>query len=912
MEKVSWTAFLSESYDLLWKLFIRPPRSEYLISDLGPSKFRIHSRIYCREDFHLTNGRGMRLACSIFGSYPNKQPMASTPCVIYLHGNCSSRAEALDVLQVVLEKNFRLCCMDLSGSGQSEGEFISLGHFEQLDLQVLIQHLRNLGARLLGLWGRSMGAVTAILRAAEDSGISALVLDSPFSNLPMVAQELVQSQVGLPDFLVSLALSRVRTEIQERAHFDIQELLPIRSAPRARSPALFAVADDDDFVLPHHTHDLHAVWGTEAKLVTFQGGHNGPRPKWYLEQAADFLEMRLVDTLPTAPSPGPVFKRLPPKEEPLLARDAEPEEPPPPPPPPARREGGMAEALTAQLMEMGFSQDIAQEAAKRFPSGTEDAMEWALEESTRKAKESAQAIAGLTSIDRLPCHDEWGKCESFATYIVAKEVVARDVGAKARTAAGDAGIGGQATVRRMVDAPVGVAGLHGLLCFTSLADGDKFETPPLLLLPISFLEAVRSIIDLGLGELRTPGFSVAGSACRDQISRNAGSGLAARFIDFTENYPITPEVLELLHRSSLWLVLLRRIGCKQSLHLRQARHPKVILLFNGCPYFLVQGEADEANKRGAADILHARDHEAADGDPQNRQPGSHEMPSKPSGELVDLSALRESMVETGRHRGLANSRVHFGDGDQCGGSTGTSFLQVPVPAPRGNLVRHGDDVHQRGPHRPVVHCYLYDKNAVFMDRLADKHGKLEEGEEAGEVLAMPTSRSWAPWANDMIQGGYDEQEARGDDDRSTLDLAVIREFSAAVKGVHMEPMLSLLSSNKYQLQEEQEVLEALGLLTRRLAEPKRPRPLMRAETAAEVSPQVEAASAAAGRALESKLAKLAVLSELTGRRPASDGYPGDTELVAQLLGLGFSSDRVRAATERCSTVRGPRNRFLNG
>ena len=69
---VSWRAFLSESYDLLWKLFIRPPRpalgtgwhwyslkaqddltefqrSEYLISDLGPSKFRIHSRIYCRE-----------------------------------------------------------------------------------------------------------------------------------------------------------------------------------------------------------------------------------------------------------------------------------------------------------------------------------------------------------------------------------------------------------------------------------------------------------------------------------------------------------------------------------------------------------------------------------------------------------------------------------------------------------------------------------------------------------------------------------------------------------------------------------------------------------------------------------------------------------------------------------------------
>ena len=27
----------------------------------------------------------------------------------------------------------------------------------------------------------------------------------------------------------------------------------------------FARVPWQDFVLPHHTHDLHAVWGTEAK-----------------------------------------------------------------------------------------------------------------------------------------------------------------------------------------------------------------------------------------------------------------------------------------------------------------------------------------------------------------------------------------------------------------------------------------------------------------------------------------------------------------------------------------------------------------------------------------------------------------------------------------------------------------------
>ena len=65
-----------------------------------------------------------------------------------------------------------------------------------------------------------------------------------------------------------------------------------------------------------------------------------------------------------------------------------------------------------------------------------------------------------------------------------------------------AGIGGQARIQRIVDAPVGVAGIHGLLRFTVLADTDKFQTPPLL--PISFLEAVGAIIDLSNETLRTP------------------------------------------------------------------------------------------------------------------------------------------------------------------------------------------------------------------------------------------------------------------------------------------------------------------------------------------------------------------------------------------------------------------------
>ena len=55
------------------------------------------------------------------------------------------------------------------------------------------------------------------------------------------------------------------------------------------------------------------------------------------------------------------------------------------------------------------------------------------------------------------------------------------------------GIGGAAPVQRLVDVPVGVAGINAVIRFTVLSDSDEFQVPPLL--PISFLESVDAVID---------------------------------------------------------------------------------------------------------------------------------------------------------------------------------------------------------------------------------------------------------------------------------------------------------------------------------------------------------------------------------------------------------------------------------
>lgn len=267
-----------------------------MLSDLGPSRFFLVDREFERVDLQLKNNRGMKLECSHF--MPAEiAPGDKYPCVVYIHGNCSSRLEVLPSLRRLLQRELTVFCMDLSGSGWSDGEFISLGHHEQQDLRVVLDHLRTCTfVSSIGLWGRSMGAVTAILRASEDPSIAACVLDSPFSSLRKVAEELVASKrINMPGFLTEFALQLVRGEVQSRAGFDIDTLSPIDVVPKVIIPVLFAVASEDNFVLPHHTEDLCSKWGgPERTIMQVGGSHNSSRPQWFLDAAATFLQNRLL------------------------------------------------------------------------------------------------------------------------------------------------------------------------------------------------------------------------------------------------------------------------------------------------------------------------------------------------------------------------------------------------------------------------------------------------------------------------------------------------------------------------------------------------------------------------------------------------------------------------------------------
>jgi len=110
-----------------------------------------------------------------------------------MHGNSSARIEALEIVPILLPSNISVFCFDFAGCGLSEGEYISLGWWEREDLGMIVEHLRKeRHVSTIGLWGRSMGAVTALLYGDRDPSIGGMVLDSPFSNMKVLVDELAK------------------------------------------------------------------------------------------------------------------------------------------------------------------------------------------------------------------------------------------------------------------------------------------------------------------------------------------------------------------------------------------------------------------------------------------------------------------------------------------------------------------------------------------------------------------------------------------------------------------------------------------------------------------------------------------------------------------------------------------------
>ncbi|TYZ68645.1 hypothetical protein PybrP1_000284 [[Pythium] brassicae (nom. inval.)] len=348
--------FVKKSYNDVIQMVIRPPRATYLVEALGELEFPLPASVdelmrnglslrdtngsdsappaarpfVRRHDFHVLNERELKVLCSHWRLYANRESAAPTPspCLIYLHSNLGSRLDALRVRDLALQRGFSVLAFDFAGSGLSDGLFVTMGWNETNDLHAVLQHVEadasvqdlcifahsmgtypaivNVASRALPLVDRkqreSMDALLpAYLRSANVNALAkpirGLVLDGAFSSMKTLIKEFMASIQGegfdIPKPLLKLACSVVEQSVKKRTDVTLEKLRPVEFVAACFVPALFVVGAADRYVAPQHSEALAAQYGGPAVIKKVDGEHYTPRLESVYSEAVDFLDAAL-------------------------------------------------------------------------------------------------------------------------------------------------------------------------------------------------------------------------------------------------------------------------------------------------------------------------------------------------------------------------------------------------------------------------------------------------------------------------------------------------------------------------------------------------------------------------------------------------------------------------------------------
>ena len=223
----------------------------------------------------------------------------SEPIIIMVHGAEQNRADPgvkmLEVASGLVQHGYNVLMFDLRGHGESDGSMMSAGYYEKRDLWGAVDYVKQRGFEHIGVLGFSMGAVTALMGAAEDSDIDAKVADSSFADLKDMMEPEFSKRTRFPKFFLPSLLFMVK--IMYGVDFNAVRPVEVVShiAPR---PIFFIHGELDNTVPVNHASRLQqASQNPKNQLWVVPGvGHVKAyvtRPEEYMDKVTSFSDEAL-------------------------------------------------------------------------------------------------------------------------------------------------------------------------------------------------------------------------------------------------------------------------------------------------------------------------------------------------------------------------------------------------------------------------------------------------------------------------------------------------------------------------------------------------------------------------------------------------------------------------------------------
>ena len=222
-----------------WGFYISIKPSK-IVSDITPKDLGLNY-----EEVSFITSDGIKL---IGWWLPSSVPQSGTTegkpvkTIILLHGYPADKGDILPVLAFLREK-YNLFLFDFRYFGQSQGSYSAAGAKETADLTAAIQYLKSRGIDEAGVWGFSMGGAVALMTAPKAPEIKAIVTESSYASLSLMALELYRIPIlkyplaYLTSFWAKIFLG-----------IDLKKVSPAESAKALMIPILVVHSKNDEVI----------------------------------------------------------------------------------------------------------------------------------------------------------------------------------------------------------------------------------------------------------------------------------------------------------------------------------------------------------------------------------------------------------------------------------------------------------------------------------------------------------------------------------------------------------------------------------------------------------------------------------------------------------------------------------------
>ncbi len=193
----------------------------------------------------------------------------SSAAVILLPGIRSNSSSMLERAKLYRANGYSVLLPDLRGTGKSEGDAVTFGWNERLDLLACVRWMKAKGHGKIGVHGCSLGAATIAYSLDSVNDYAFVVMESCYDNIDhALAHRTFDSGCNRALFWPVYFFS------ERTIGANADQLSPLARVSQYKGPLLYLAGDNETQIPFEETQQIFSAFGTPAtqkRLVVFPG-----------------------------------------------------------------------------------------------------------------------------------------------------------------------------------------------------------------------------------------------------------------------------------------------------------------------------------------------------------------------------------------------------------------------------------------------------------------------------------------------------------------------------------------------------------------------------------------------------------------------------------------------------------------